>query len=214
MSANARSARVRKESTLSTNNVVSETIFAADDDGTTDNDLCIDDAIVPDDADDRTNHSIAAGATANSDATDVSLHNDAVSLAPAAPNSKTARAQSKSGSRGKGAGGKTAASSTSPTPDAPDSESVIAATPACAATAQDIDTAATVEIAPDQLSFKAAFGELEDIVRSLEGDALELEENLVLYERGVALLRSLKSRLDSATQKVEVLMGTLDSDTD
>jgi len=30
---------------------------------------------------------------------------------------------------------------------------------------------------------------------------------LVSYERGVALLRSLKQRLDHAEQKVEVLMG-------
>ena len=68
----------------------------------------------------------------------------------------------------------------------------------------------TGAVAVDDLSFQEAFSELEDIMRSLEGESQELEQNLALYERGVALLRSLKRRLDEATQKVEVLMGELD----
>ncbi|MDR1358896.1 MAG: exodeoxyribonuclease VII small subunit [Coriobacteriales bacterium] len=62
------------------------------------------------------------------------------------------------------------------------------------------------------LSFKEAQDELEGIVRSLESGTLELEESLALYERGVALLRSLKTRLTAAEQKIEVLMGELEPD--
>ena len=64
------------------------------------------------------------------------------------------------------------------------------------------------------LSFKEAQDELETIVRSLESGTLELEESLERYERGVALLRSLKTRLQAAEQKIEVLMGELEPETD
>lgn len=69
-------------------------------------------------------------------------------------------------------------------------------------------------ISAEDLSFKEAQDELETIVRSLESGTLELEESLTLYERGVALLRSLKGRLDAAEQKIEVLMGELEPETD
>ena len=66
----------------------------------------------------------------------------------------------------------------------------------------------------EELSFKQAQDELEQIVRSLESGTLELEESLELYERGVALLRSLKNRLETAEQKIEVLMGELGPETE
>jgi len=66
----------------------------------------------------------------------------------------------------------------------------------------------------DELSFKEAQDELETIVRALESGTLELEESLELYERGVALLKSLKTRLTAAEQKIEVLMGELEPETD
>jgi exodeoxyribonuclease VII small subunit len=66
----------------------------------------------------------------------------------------------------------------------------------------------------DDLSFKEASEELEAIVRALEEDNLELEESLARYERGVALLRSLRERLAQAQQKVTVLMGELEGDQD
>ena len=66
----------------------------------------------------------------------------------------------------------------------------------------------------DELSFKEAQDELETIVRALESGTLELEESLELYERGIALLRSLKTRLLAAEQKIEVLMGELEPETD
>lgn len=71
------------------------------------------------------------------------------------------------------------------------------------------------EVIPvENLSFKEGQEELESIVRSLESGTLELEDSLVLYERGVALLRSLKGKLEAAEQKVEVLMGELGPETD
>lgn len=61
----------------------------------------------------------------------------------------------------------------------------------------------------DELSFRQAMSELEGIVSVLESNTLELEESLVNYERGVALLASLQKRLNSAEQQIDVLMGQL-----
>ncbi|MDR1713179.1 MAG: exodeoxyribonuclease VII small subunit [Coriobacteriales bacterium] len=66
----------------------------------------------------------------------------------------------------------------------------------------------------EQLSFKEASDELEGIIRALEGNQLELEDSLTSFERGVALLKELQSRLDSAQQKVTVLLGELEPDSD
>ena len=70
----------------------------------------------------------------------------------------------------------------------------------------------------DSLSFREASVELEQIVRSLEGGSLELEDALAAYERGVALLKSLRERLASAELKVRVLtqemeQGEVNTDT-
>ena len=62
----------------------------------------------------------------------------------------------------------------------------------------------------DKLSFKQASEELEAILRQLEGSQLELEESLKQYERGVALLKLLQSRLSEVQQKVTVLMGEVE----
>lgn len=64
------------------------------------------------------------------------------------------------------------------------------------------------------LTFREAMNELSAIVEALESNTLELEESLVKYECGVALLRYLKSSLADAQQKVEVLMGELDTNID
>lgn len=62
----------------------------------------------------------------------------------------------------------------------------------------------------EELTFRQAMDELSEIVTSLEDNSLELEESLKRYERGVALLRSLRARLDGAQQKVDQLMGELE----
>lgn len=62
----------------------------------------------------------------------------------------------------------------------------------------------------DNMSFKEGLMELDEIVRALEGNQLELEQSIQKYERGVALLGALQKRLDDAQQKVTVLMGELE----
>ncbi|ACU94342.1 exodeoxyribonuclease VII, small subunit [Cryptobacterium curtum DSM 15641] len=62
----------------------------------------------------------------------------------------------------------------------------------------------------DDLTFRQGMDELDAIVAQLEGNTLELEDSLAAYERGVALLRNLRGRLDTAQQKVEVLMGQME----
>lgn len=57
--------------------------------------------------------------------------------------------------------------------------------------------------APD---FEEALGELEEIVRALDGDDLELDEALALFERGVGRLRVASRLLDDAEGRVEELI--------
>lgn len=63
----------------------------------------------------------------------------------------------------------------------------------------------------DELSFRDAMAALDEIVSALESNTLELEDSLVAYEKGVELLRNLRGRLDGAQQKIDVLMGELES---
>ncbi len=65
-----------------------------------------------------------------------------------------------------------------------------------------------------EMTFRQAMAELDEIVSQLESNTLELEESLQKYERGVALIMSLKSRLSEAQQRVDVLMGELSGETE
>ena len=62
----------------------------------------------------------------------------------------------------------------------------------------------------EQLTYKQASQELELIIRSLESGDMELEESLENYTRGVELLKSLRTRLSDAEQKVSVLLKDVD----
>ena len=64
------------------------------------------------------------------------------------------------------------------------------------------------------LTYREATAELEQVVRALESNQLELEESLELYKRGVELLASLRARLADAEQQVSALMGQIEVDTD
>jgi exodeoxyribonuclease VII small subunit len=66
----------------------------------------------------------------------------------------------------------------------------------------------------EELTFGAALGELEQIVKSLETGQLELEESLARYERGVALLRACQGKLAEAEQRVTMLIGELESESE
>lgn len=65
-----------------------------------------------------------------------------------------------------------------------------------------------LETPVEELSFKEASIELEQVVRSLESGDLELEDALARYARGVELLKNLRERLTNAEQKVKVLLDT------
>ncbi|MCI5449134.1 MAG: exodeoxyribonuclease VII small subunit [Coriobacteriaceae bacterium] len=64
------------------------------------------------------------------------------------------------------------------------------------------------------MTYREATAELEQVVRALESNQLELEESLELYKRGVELLASLRARLADAEQQVSALMGQIEVDTD
>ena len=63
----------------------------------------------------------------------------------------------------------------------------------------------------EDMTFREAMAELDRTVSVLESNTLELEDSLKAYERGVALLSALKTRLSNAQQKVDTLMGQLDA---
>ncbi|MDP2560049.1 exodeoxyribonuclease VII small subunit [Psychrobium sp. 1_MG-2023] len=68
----------------------------------------------------------------------------------------------------------------------------------------------------ENLSFEATLDELENIVVQLEQGDLELDKALTQFERGIGLARSGQSKLQSAQQKVDILLnntpdGTLSS---
>lgn len=62
----------------------------------------------------------------------------------------------------------------------------------------------------EELTYKEATTELELIIRALESGDMELETSLEKYARGVELLKSLRTRLADAEQKVSVLLKDVD----
>jgi exodeoxyribonuclease VII small subunit len=58
-----------------------------------------------------------------------------------------------------------------------------------------------------ELTFEAAFAELEAIVEQLEAGQLPLEESLTLFERGQALAARCGHLLENAELKVKQLVG-------
>ena len=57
-----------------------------------------------------------------------------------------------------------------------------------------------------KLDYEAAVAELESLVTRLEQGDISLEESLKLYESGVLLTRECQDALQTAEQKVQVLM--------
>ena len=51
--------------------------------------------------------------------------------------------------------------------------------------------------------FEDSLKQLEDLVERLEGGEVSLEESLQDFERGVALVHTLRERLDQAQQRVD-----------
>lgn len=57
-----------------------------------------------------------------------------------------------------------------------------------------------------EMSFEEALAELEGIVEKLEKGQLSLDESLMLFEKGIKLVRECNDRLKNAQQKVEKLI--------
>ncbi len=55
-------------------------------------------------------------------------------------------------------------------------------------------------------TFEAAMERLEEIVGRLDGDELELDDSLALFEEGVRLLRFAETVIDDADGRVRQLM--------
>lgn len=68
------------------------------------------------------------------------------------------------------------------------------------------DASATRTATPpaNELKFEAALAELEQIVQSMEGGRLPLEESLEAYRRGAELLKHCQQQLGHAEQKIQV----------
>ena len=60
------------------------------------------------------------------------------------------------------------------------------------------------------LDFEVALRRLEEIVASLEGENESLEKSLTLFEEGVKLTETLRNHLDTAEQRIQVLMKDAD----
>ena len=60
------------------------------------------------------------------------------------------------------------------------------------------------------LSFEDALGELERIVRGLEGGQQKLEEAITAYERGSRLRRHCEAKLAQAEQRVQAIVAAGD----
>ena len=54
--------------------------------------------------------------------------------------------------------------------------------------------------------FEDSLKQLEDLVERLESGEISLEESLQDFERGVALVRTLRERLDQAQQRVDKIV--------
>ncbi len=57
-----------------------------------------------------------------------------------------------------------------------------------------------------EMSFEESLVELEGIVEKLEKGQLSLDESLMLFEKGIKLVRECNTKLKSAQQKVEQLI--------
>ncbi len=58
----------------------------------------------------------------------------------------------------------------------------------------------------ENLSFEESLNELDTIVQSLEQGDLNLEESMSLFERGLTLSKLSQNKLQTAEQKVKILL--------
>ena len=61
-----------------------------------------------------------------------------------------------------------------------------------------------------QIQFEEAFKRLDEIVTKLESGDLSLEESMTLFEEGITLTKTCKTRLEAAEQKIQLLIKDSD----
>ena len=71
-------------------------------------------------------------------------------------------------------------------------------------------TASPAEPAVESLSFEDALGELEKIVRGLEGGQQKLEDAIGAYERGARLRAHCEAKLAEAEARVQAIVAAAD----
>jgi len=58
----------------------------------------------------------------------------------------------------------------------------------------------------ENLSFEESLNELDTIVQNLEQGDLDLEESMALFERGLTLSKLSQNKLQTAEQKIKILL--------
>jgi exodeoxyribonuclease VII small subunit len=64
----------------------------------------------------------------------------------------------------------------------------------------------------EEIGLEEALDDLEQIVSVLEEGKMSLEESLILFERGMKLVRLCNTRLEGAERRIECLTGELPMD--
>jgi exodeoxyribonuclease VII small subunit len=64
----------------------------------------------------------------------------------------------------------------------------------------------------NELTYEAAFSELEEVIAALESEQRSLDESMALYERGQALIKHCVKILDKAELRVKQLAGDILTD--
>jgi exodeoxyribonuclease VII small subunit len=67
-------------------------------------------------------------------------------------------------------------------------------------------------VSPETAPLADELAKLEEIVRQLEGDDVELDAALALFEEGVARLRAARERLAAAELKVQAVLEAAEGD--
>ena len=62
----------------------------------------------------------------------------------------------------------------------------------------------------EEVSFESAMERLDEIVSSMEGERMSLEDMVRSYEEGVRLLRVCRGRIDTAKRRVEMITADLE----
>ena len=64
----------------------------------------------------------------------------------------------------------------------------------------------------EKMTFEAALGRLEEIVKQMESGSVPLDKSLALFEEGVSLVKFCTGELDAAEQKVKKLTKGADGE--